>query len=233
MIEKQHQALAEWLTEWKLEETLSCDDCRVPAAVNDSADKQSRLYRGQIRLLQPAVCEAAAHKPRYILLHKIISKKECIVIPFGTLGVPAIPGEWKTSDAAQPLRILCLWNSRRCLSALIRKSWLVTRWPEKKSAAIQKMLELFLSPPEVALMHLPDCGPPLLHPADPRYQYLAQESDALVELGPHLTAGNRSGVNRFFTGCSTVTGERKNAIYPFPVGNKAKAAETTNDYPAE
>lgn len=197
-IRRQRRLLAEWLHEWQLELALRAVDSAQPPALLSSRPEHKQTdsavsgkpEAGQVRLLLPDT-ECTSVRPLYVLLLAEAGKGRWLAAPFGRFAVPAIPGEWRTGLRAMHLRVLCLWNTRYLEASRLRNAWKVrTINPDRLATACGLLQKCFDLPDYAALQNdaassaLRETGPPLLHPADPRHQYLTEETDQLDSIGP-------------------------------------------------
>ena len=219
ILRRQRRQLAEWLDEWRLEQALECQDGRdsasAPAPGRDepatgettagplsSPSRVSGPLDGQIRLLAPDTA-ATRRRPLYVLILADRQVDGLLAVPFGILSKPAIPGEWRTGLRALPVRVLCLWNTRRIHRERIRRSWCVRELDRCRVSLVRRLAADCFSWPAPARDRLlslagrPEeplpvsrLGPPLVHPLDPRHQYLTMEIERLDDLAPPAAAVN-------------------------------------------
>lgn len=211
-LRRQRRRLAEWLDEWRLEQALSRADALAGAAAGMecpdaavSADpvapglavapgRDAAPAAGQVRLMMPDN-PATRRRPLYVLILTSLPSDAGLIIPFGILATPAIPGEWRTGWQALPVRVLCIWNARRVTLESLRRSWHVRDVEGRRLAMAQRLaLDVFAWPVSIRSRMQVEAdarpvpanvlGPPLVHPLDPRWQYLATESERLDVLGP-------------------------------------------------
>ncbi len=171
--------LATWWAEWEL-------DCALGGAAGDAAESAAprrtsgtrERYSvaapqvGEIRLLRPA---AACWGPVYVLLLQGAEDRELYWVPFSRFHTPAWEEEWRTGLRAAALRVCCGWNARCPHPAHPPASWLVRRLT---GATLERQHALFAAVrgrgPLGPFRRC--CGPPLCHPADPRYTYRDEET---------------------------------------------------------
>jgi len=186
---KTRQTLREWLREWELDRALCGADGDSVAAEADNEPVAPELRAapveeepapevGQIRCLSPELT-AARTRPLYVACLAEAPPDRLLVAPYGHLAVPGLPGELATGRASTPLRVLCLWNARPVLAAVLRRSWLADALSEREleeALAVYRALRGGTPPPD----DLADrTGPPLSHPDDPRHAY-AREAEGLM-----------------------------------------------------
>ncbi len=247
---QQRRRLAEWLAEWRLEQTLlraessPGDDAGVnfgdAAAPAKTTDRQPEA--GQIRLMMPDIATTRS-RPVYVLVLMPLTSDEWLIVPFGILATPAIPGEWRTGLRALPVRVLCVWNARRLTNDRLQRSWHgrdldsrrlaqarrltkdVFSWSVKVSRRISAGVDEYSVLPNML-------GPPLVHPLDPRRQYLEAESGRLDALGPlpATVAGNRCWQGQPMPGSHSIGICYERVSDPCPL---LQAAESRADYAAD
>jgi hypothetical protein len=179
------ESLRLWLAEWEADQALRPErEDREPAAYpaargstgvappGDAAD--AAVVVGQVRLFRP-FCDATAARPRYFAVIQSDENGGHVICPFSPFAVPAVPGEFATGRVALPLRVLCPWNAVALPDSKVLWSWVVDGLSDRElrvaraarecdgRALASGRLEGFLA------------GPPLVHPLDPRHDYLAEE----------------------------------------------------------
>ena len=137
----------------------------------------ARLRTGDIVLLPPETA-TTRRRPVYVGLvgrqETGVEDESWLVIPFGRLPLPAVPGELVTRRQAAPLRVLCVWNCALAAAARLARGWLVGRLTERELDLARGVRDLAPdSVPPAALARR--VGPPLVHPLDPRHEYLDEE----------------------------------------------------------
>lgn len=172
------KALALWLNEWRIEKLLQDEDPKPEQGI-----KEFRLLysaeparAGQIRLLHPFSSETSAG-PRYVAVLREAGDGTWLVAPFGRFAAPAVPGEWKTGRKAPALRVLCIWNARELPSSVLARSWVVDRLAPNGIAQALSILSLISTGEELPPALSRRTGPPVLHPLDPRHDYMEEERD--------------------------------------------------------
>jgi hypothetical protein len=182
----QKQALARWLNEWRVDQELLdgdglqiADDQRRVATENKriALRYDSEPIRAcQIRLFHPFSKETHA-RARHIVVLKGCDGGSWLVAPFGRFSEAAGPGEWRTGLRVPVLRILCLWNARVITESVLGYSWVVGCMSTSRVAqalAIQKRLA---EGKEISSPLGKRVGPPLMHPLDPRIEYMQEERE--------------------------------------------------------
>ncbi len=205
-ITRQRRRLAQWLAEWRLEQTLthanmSTGDDAVSAGASSAhewllppAGSGTVPAAGQIRLMIPDPAPIY-RRPAYILITESLPSDEWLIAPFGILATPAIPGEWRTGLRALPVRVLCIWNMRRVTRERLQRSWHVRDVDDRRLALARRLTaDIFSWPASIRNQIMVNevvkpvpanvLGPPLVHPLDPRRQYLTAESERMDALGP-------------------------------------------------
>ena len=177
---EQREQLAAWLAEWRLDRDLP--PAAAEAAPPETADgdpgegpdltvaaSNARLAAGDVVLLPP-VGEATSSRPVYVVLLLADGSGRWLCAPFSRFSTPATEGEFATGRGFDPLKVVCAWNSNRLDAAVLERGWLV----ERLAAADVKILAAFAAGKRA---ELPPArrGPPLVHPLDPRHEYLEEE----------------------------------------------------------
>jgi hypothetical protein len=179
----EQKQLAAWLAERELDLLLRDDKpggeaaSAAPSVRYDLARKPvDPLREGDIMLLRPAA--KGAWSPVYVFLIDGSSNESWLGIPFSRYATPAVPGEWQTSFTAMPLRVLCFWNVR----TVARSNFIpgaVKKCPPADFAEIKHIRDRIARGEAMDAREGKHFGPPLLHPADPRYEYLDEERKRL------------------------------------------------------
>lgn len=136
---------------------------------------------GDIRLLHPASPRSLPNHPLYVLILKRMTNGASLICPFSRFAEPATPGEWITGSQSIPLRVLCLWNSRVAPSTLLRQSWGSGKLSQSQLMCALELHEHLASGSPLTRVTSDSVGPPLGHPADPRWLYEEEESRFLDE----------------------------------------------------
>ena len=191
-LDRERALLAKWLSEWELDHSLSDPEAPNPQpSLARSIDfgepgakvEVSNLRAGTILLLKPPPAGSIdPESPLYVL---VVEKAESsvLIVPFSRFQTPAIPEEWLTRFAYTPLQVLCYWNERSLAVDYFPGCWHAQTLTTKQ---LQSCLQ--------ARMHIligrisgtggaGRLGPRLIHPGDPRHEYLAEER---VRLDQHL-----------------------------------------------
>lgn len=188
----QRQRLGAWLEAWELEQRLeSADDppdypAAAPAPLAytlggrlpEAGPSAGRLHpeslnTGDIILLPPDN-EATRARPVYVALAGELQSGAWLAVPFGRFPVPALPGELATGRAAAPLQVLCVWNHAPIAAERLARGWQVGRLCAREQRWLRQLLDLppGRAPRKPLAQRL---GPPLVHPLDPRHDYIEQE----------------------------------------------------------
>jgi len=135
---------------------------------------------GDIYVLQPGKNQAQAQlwTPVYILVMQPAVRNKWLVVPFGRYASAAVPGEWSTGMTAVPLRVLCFWNARS-VHADVFLPGAAHKLSAKKMQDVQIVYDFVMSGGDLSQSLSKGLGPPLVHPADPRYEYLEEERKRL------------------------------------------------------
>lgn len=187
MPDEQQKALFRWLHEWYLDQQLQEEP--VPEAATGSGVPDVNLrpvdtaaFVGQIRLMHPQVIVQQA-RPLYFALLEERPKARYLVAPFSRFSEPATPFELYTEHDSAVLKVLCLWNSRVWPRSLVQQSWIVDELSDSDldaACAVWRFCRYRETPPQETTHR---CGPPLIHPEDPRWKYMAEEDKQLSQIG--------------------------------------------------
>jgi len=176
--------LAVWLAERALDHTLNEDETKLPVqSVTRYDAPKNVLQAGEVHLMRPAGGEWG---PVYVLVMEEVIGGRWLVIPFGRYASPAVPGEWCSGLDAASLLVLCGWNHREVESDRLLPGGAVKRLTAKiltKSLAAMRHVTQGLALSKEAEIVF---GPPLIHPADPRYVYLDEERKRLDDHAPMM-----------------------------------------------
>jgi len=185
---RQRQALARWLSEWRIDR-LQGEDGQEPSGKSSGLLYDVEPAReGQIRLLHP-ISDKTAERPRYVVTLKSNSDGSWLVAPFSRFSNPAVPGEWKTGREAPALRILCIWNAGSLSGSVLTRSWVVdhmTATGITKALTIHRLLSKGNELPRSLSRRT---GPPIVHPLDPRIEYLEEEREWFSVLSAKRPSG--------------------------------------------
>ncbi len=187
----QRQRLGEWLETWqmhlRLEALADPPEPRAPpgtqvyppsvrppeAAGSDAPGHKEHLDVGSIVLLPPDN-EATRSRPVYVALASALRGGRWLAVPFGRFHVPGLPGEMATGHAAAPLQVLCAWNRAPVAAQRLRCGWLIGRLNALDLRWLRQLIDLPPGQrPSRALARR--LGPPLVHPLDPRHDYIEEE----------------------------------------------------------
>ena len=178
-VSEQREMLAAWLAEWRLDKELPPPQQEGGASVvdEDSAlepDKtigatETVLHPGDIVLLPPDG-ETSSMRPVYVVLLTAKAAGSWLCAPFSRFSTPATEGEYATGRSFDPLKVVCAWNAGQLLQAVLERGWLV----ERLGAADLKILTDFAMNRRDELPPA-KCGPPIVHPLDPRREYIEEE----------------------------------------------------------
>ena len=140
------------------------------------------IVRGQIRHLHPSL-KPGWSRPVYVLILSVDEQEQtALTVPFGPLAEPAIESELATGISDSSLTVLCLWNITAVPLSKLGCSWWVTdAYDDVLTAAsdLHQSLITRQAPPESLRDRL---GASLIHPLDPRHDYLDSEAGLLSEL---------------------------------------------------
>ena len=188
VLSRHRRQLRAWLHECNLELGLRrVDDSGSKGAVPVVSSKVTSVsfypqagesWPGRIMLLRPVMAEQPWERPFYVLVLNETGPEEYEAAPFSRFSVPALPGEWQTRLRAKPLRVLCLWNTRRLERRVLESAWPAGRLAAGKLKQVLALREGLVRGHNMPAQSGLEVGPPLCHPLDPRWGYVAEEQDA-------------------------------------------------------
>ncbi|MGV3659060.1 MAG: hypothetical protein ACO1TE_02715 [Prosthecobacter sp.] len=145
------------------------------------------LLRGQIRQLNPELKPAWTRTVIVLVLTVDEKGQQALVAPFSQFDQPAFDGELATGLKDESLSVLCLWNSTRIpLAALRRSWWLMDSFDDLLADA--DTFHAARNKREPLPATLKDrLGPPIIHPLDPRHDYLDVEAGLLEDLSTEIS----------------------------------------------
>ncbi len=188
--EKMRFQLAEWLAEWELEQVLEPDpqqepsephptvDAPAPARGTDDLYESDPPCTGDVRLLKPRRTGGLqTERPLYAVVIENLREDGWVWIPFSRFSVPALPDEWKTGLRQNALRVLSLWNAQPVEQGGGPPSWRVRRLPDRPLTACCELYRARQAGEPLTSAQQKRVGPPLLHPGDPRHDYMEIERE--------------------------------------------------------
>lgn len=179
------RTLGVWLAEWDLDRRLMAADAdpgpmdAMSTAVPGTYERDA-LREGDIRLLMPVRSGEMSEFPLYVALLPGATEDTLWWVPFGRFATPALPSEWSTGMKHRALRVLCFWNARCVETKEAPGSWRVKRLTERQRADIASVYRALESGDSLPGRLRKRVGPPLVHPADPRHEYQAEERDRMA-----------------------------------------------------
>jgi len=166
-METEQNKLRAWLEEFALLQGEEFPSVSASSEIDFS--EESAPEEGQIRLW-PALDE-----PFYGLLLRA-GYATWRVLPFSPLSLPAIPAEARVREEP-PIHVLEGWNLRTVSTAVVRQSWCAGTIPSEAWFWLQEWLMVVEEGGEMPERFLPQTGPRLKHPLDPRHAYLDREAE--------------------------------------------------------
>ena len=181
-VSEQREMLAAWLAEWRLEKELPPpqQENSAPSGNGQAVSEQSEsdktvgatgaaLRPGDIVLLPPDG-ETSSVRPVYVALLDAGPDGSWLCAPFSRFSTPAMEGEYATGRNFDPLRVICAWNANSLPRDVLARGWIV----ERLGASDVKTLADFALKRRA---ELPPArrGPPIVHPLDPRREYIEEE----------------------------------------------------------
>ncbi len=190
--EVERRQLAEWLAERALDQKLVDESPLIMSQARLRYDEPVvSPSPGDIYLLRPA---SSLWGPVYVL---VVDSDGATwrVIPFSRYATPAVPGEWLSGIDSVPLRVLCGWNARNVAAAVFLPG-VVRKLGAAQGVEVQQLDQYVRGVGEVAEDKAGRFGPPIIHPADPRYEYLDEERARVDDHLPMVGEGRDGDANR-------------------------------------
>jgi hypothetical protein len=191
MAQPDAERLALWLRRWReelalaeargLPEPLPSDIPTPPRSSQVQPFDSPDLVHGEIRLLDPWLVRDV-RRPLFIAVLKEWLDGLWLVAPFGRFPSPATPGEWQTGYPQDELAVLCLWNAHTVPLEVVRQSWWINNLESSELEDAWTVFRHVATGELLPAAVMPNVGPPLYHPADPRHDYLAEEVAGLRPL---------------------------------------------------
>lgn len=133
---------------------------------------EAGVQAGQIRLW-PAV--DGGSPPCYGVVLRAAGYGMWRVVPVSPLGLPGVPGELRVMEEP-PVQVVQGWNCRVVPAGAVAASWVAGALPDAEVFRLEGFL-LGLEAGEVPEGCRERAGPPLVHPLDPRHEYLDEERE--------------------------------------------------------
>jgi hypothetical protein len=188
----QRRRLARWLAQWTIDKDLprvnppKASNRRVATLRGRSPSLAmlrlrapavgitTEVTEGQIRLLDPQI-PAARNRLLYVAVLREGTLNRFVISPFGKFAEPGLLGEWLTGRSEPSLRVLCLWNARSVPGSIFRNSWVVDRFSRSDLADAQAVWDSLHEGVPLPAPLEKQVGPPMVHPLDPRRDYVEEE----------------------------------------------------------
>ncbi len=182
-VAEQREMLAAWLVEWRLDKELppppredagnvstQCADTSTGGAFDKTIGATGAVLRTGDIVLLPPDGETTSARPVYVALLAARADGSWLCAPFSRFSIPASDGEYATERNFDPLKVVCAWNANRLPQAALGRGWIV----EHLGAQDLKILADFAAGRRA---ELPPSrrGPPIVHPLDPRREYIEEE----------------------------------------------------------
>ncbi|MBP7274956.1 MAG: hypothetical protein KBA51_01995 [Kiritimatiellae bacterium] len=163
-----------WLDEWEADRSMV--EPVEPAGSTEPVLRYDAPARaGEIWLLHPTAPHVPP-RPVYMAVLWVTPEGGAGAAPFSRFHTPAYEGEWSTGRRAGPLRVLGLGWLRVVPAVALTRGWRAGRLTGPEWNAVRGWLE---SDPGDEAGHPAlrgRCGPPLVHPEDPRWEYVREET---------------------------------------------------------
>lgn len=199
------ERLARWLRDWQLDRAIrsqeagnasetretrprTCEDAGAAVTVAPFEDP-SRPARGQVRLFSPEYppCREA---PLYVLILDRLDDDtdSLVVVPFSRFTEPATDEEFLLEGLAPGLRVVQIWNAMILPGKVVSRSWLAATVSGDALDAARAVYRHTVTGEELPASAEKLVGSPLLHPDDPRHDYIEEEAACTGALQSYLDA---------------------------------------------
>ncbi len=186
------ERLSRWIYEWNLLQAAvdvtdmgDVAECLYPCLADEEKNKRyeevmpdggvapmdSHVEVGQIRLMAPSGDEEMV----FVAVVSIASDGVSCCVPFSPLAEPATPDELLSGRDAAVVRVLSLWNMRDVPNSIVGKSWVVDKLDASEVARLQRAVFAYKSDGYLPDDMRKDTGSQLVHPEDPRREYMNME----------------------------------------------------------
>lgn len=140
------------------------------------------ISAGEIRMLSSALVSAFP-LPRFVLVLGEWVPDYPLIVPFSLMSGPATSKELRTDLDDEDLSVLQIWNARSVPIDLLTESWSLGSAPDAlvaDASTLHRSARLGLG--DIPADLLPRIGTTILHPDDPRREYLAAEMSLFAPL---------------------------------------------------
>jgi hypothetical protein len=186
---KRLKFLDRWLKERSLDLALRNSTAAPKPAARPNAPavplapKDWNVEKGDIRLLGKDCVDVPARPLIYVAVLDLYDDEGmALIAPFSPYAAPATAGEWQTPIAAEPLRVLELWNARSVPLFRIAQSWRCETMKTAELKAAQNILRHIISGEIMPAKLREQTGLPVFQENDPRLAYLEEEIQLLAPL---------------------------------------------------
>jgi len=114
-------------------------------------------------------------RPVYVAVLARFDAGHYLVAPYGRFAEPAIPGELETRRHEPSLQVLCVWQAQAMQAEELARAWFAGELEDgesREALAIHAFIDRGTPIPDGLRDRI---GPPLVHPADPRHEYLDEQ----------------------------------------------------------
>lgn len=201
--EAENAQLQGWLAEYYAERALrraDVDAADMPGSASDAGEwdvsrqdeEDTEFAPGDVRLLNPTL-PGGADRLFYILIVRPEGDGHWLCMPFSPYSTPAIPGEVATGLDDPGMRVVSPWNAAALPEAVIAASWRAGRAPD---SVLNSCIVAHEAGPR-SWRFVPRWsearGPRVVHPLDPRHDYMAEERRIMAGLSGYGSAGTVEG----------------------------------------
>jgi hypothetical protein len=140
------------------------------------------IVRGQIRQLNPELNPTWGRSVIVLILRVDDKEAKALAVPFGEFTEPAFEGELATGLRDQSMAVLCVWNASWVRFDKLSRSWWLTDAFDDQLHDAAALYDARARREPVPAALQARTGPPILHPLDPRHDYLDAEAGLLEDL---------------------------------------------------
>lgn len=140
------------------------------------------ILRGQIRQLNPELKPSWTRTVIVLLLSVEDSAGRVLAVPFGEFSEPAFDSELSTGLTENGMAVLCVWNAAWVPLGAMKHSWWLMDAFDDLLRDVELMHKLHGKREALTVSLLDRAGLPILHPLDPRHDYLDLEAGLLEDL---------------------------------------------------
>jgi len=140
------------------------------------------ISAGQIRQLNPALNPTWSRSVLVLVLAVDEERALALAAPFGEFGEPAFEGELSTGLRDASMSVLCIWNAAWVPLDAVRRSWWLTDAVDSLLSDALSLHKARSQGHDIPAQLKDRVGTPIIHPLDPRHDYMDLEAGLLNDL---------------------------------------------------